>query len=136
MSSCFSDFGLFWRSAQKGALKIVFYDVYTNLCNQKGVSRSRAAAEIGLSNSTVTKWKKTGAIPSGETLTKIAAYFNVSVDDLIKQEKDLTPSGKVLDDDDIKFALFGGGPVTDAQFEEVKQFVRFIKERDAHGKNK
>ncbi|WP_303924590.1 helix-turn-helix domain-containing protein [Subdoligranulum variabile] len=114
----------------------MFYDVYTNLCNQKGVSRSRAAAEIGLSNSTVTKWKKTGAIPSGETLTKIAAYFNVSVDDLIKQEKDLTPSGKVLDDDDIKFALFGGGPVTDAQFEEVKQFVRFIKERDAHGKNK
>ncbi len=89
-----------------------------------------------MSNSTVTKWKKTGAIPSGETLTKIAAYFNVSVDDLIKQEKDLTPSGKVLDDDDIKFALFGGGPVTDAQFEEVKQFVRFIKERDAHGKNK
>ena len=114
----------------------MFYDVYTNLCNQKGVSRSRAAAEIGLSNSTVTKWKKTGAIPSGETLTKIAAYFNVSVDDLIKQEKDLIPSGKVLDDDDIKFALFGGGPVTDAQFEEVKQFVRFIKERDAHGKNK
>ena len=114
----------------------MFYDVYTNLCNQKGVSRSRAAAELGLSNSTVTKWKKTGAIPSGETLTKIAAYFNVSVDDLIKQEKDLTPSGKVLDDDDIKFALFGGGPVTDAQFEEVKQFVRFIKERDAHGKNK
>lgn len=89
-----------------------------------------------MSNSTVTKWKKTGAIPSGETLTKIAAYFNVSVDDLIKQEKDLTPSGKVLDDDDIKFALFGGGSVTDAQFEEVKQFVRFIKERDAHGKNK
>ncbi len=89
-----------------------------------------------MSNSTVTKWKKTGAIPSGETLTKIAAYFNVSVDDLIKQEKDPAPSGKVLDDDDIKFALFGGGPVTDAQFEEVKQFVRFIKERDAHGKNK
>lgn len=91
---------------------------------------------MGLSNSTVTKWKKTGATPSGETLTKIAAYFNVSVDDLIKQEKDPAPAGKVIDDDDIKFALFGGGPVTDEQYEEVKQFVRFIKERDAHGKNK
>lgn len=115
-------------------MEIVFYDVYTNLCNQKGVSRSRAAADMGLSNSTVTKWKKTGATPSGETLTKIAAYFNVSVDDLIKQEKDPAPKGEVSDDD-IKFALFGDGPVTDAQFEEVKQFVRFIKERDAHGKN-
>lgn len=111
----------------------MFYDVYTELCMQKGISRSKAAAEMGLSNSTVTKWKKTGATPSGETMTKIAAYFGVSVDDLLKQEKDLAPKSKVTDDD-IKFALFGGGPVSDAQYEEVKQFVRFIKERDAHGK--
>lgn len=66
-------------------------------------------------------------------MAKIAAYFGVSVDDLLKQEKDLAPKSKVTDDD-IKFALFGGGPVSDAQYEEVKQFVRFIKERDAHGK--
>lgn len=111
----------------------MFYDVYTELCRQKGISRSRAAAEMGLSNSTVTKWKKTGATPSGETMAKIAAYFGVSVDDLLKQEKDLAPKSKVTDEE-IKFALFGGGPVTDAQYEEVKQFVRFIKERDAHGK--
>lgn len=111
----------------------MFYDVYTELCKQKGVSRSRAAADMGLSNSTVTKWKKTGATPSGDTMAKISAYFGVSVDDLLKQEKDLVPKSKVTDDD-IKFALFGGGPVSDAQYEEVKQFIRFIKERDAHGK--
>ncbi|HIZ42272.1 MAG TPA: helix-turn-helix domain-containing protein [Candidatus Gemmiger excrementigallinarum] len=111
----------------------MFYDVYTELCKRKGVSRSRAAADMGLSNSTVTKWKKTGATPSGDTMAKISAYFGVSVDDLLKQEKDLVPKSKVTDDD-VKFALFGGGPVSDAQYEEVKQFVRFIKERDAHGK--
>ena len=66
-------------------------------------------------------------------MAKISAYFGVSVDDLLKQEKDLVPKSKVTDDD-VKFALFGGGPVSDAQYEEVKQFVRFIKERDAHGK--
>ena len=76
----------------------MFYDVYSELCQEKGVSCSRAAKEIGLSNSTVTKWKNTGAVPSGDTLAKVAAYF-----------------------------------VTDAQYEEVKQFVRFIKERDANG---
>lgn len=107
----------------------MFYDVYTKLCNQKGVSRSRAAADMGLSNSTVTKWKKTGATPSGETLAKIAAYFNVSVDDLIRQEKDPAPAGKVSDED-IKFALFDGAPVTDAQFEEVKRFARYIAENN------
>ena len=36
-----------------------------------------------------------------------------------------------ISDDDLKFALFGGGPVSDAQLEEVKRFARFIKERDA-----
>lgn len=61
----------------------MFYDVYVALCKNKGISLSRAADEIGLSNSTVTKWKKTGATPSGETLAKVAAYFGVSVDDLI-----------------------------------------------------
>lgn len=61
----------------------MFYDVYCALCKGKGISLSRAAEEIGLSNSTVTKWKKTGATPSGDTLSKVAAYFGVSVDDLI-----------------------------------------------------
>lgn len=51
----------------------MFYDVYAALCKSKGISLSRAADEIGLSNSTVTKWKKTGATPSGETLAKVAA---------------------------------------------------------------
>ena len=44
----------------------MFYDCYTALCQARGISRSRAAQEMGLSNSTVTKWKNTGATPSGD----------------------------------------------------------------------
>ena len=113
----------------------MFYDLYNELCKSKGISCSRAAKEIGLSNSTVTKWKNKGATPSGDTLAKVAAYFGVSVNDLIGKQKDLTIENREVSDDDIKFALFGGGQVSDAQYEEVKQFVRFIKERDANGKN-
>ena len=61
----------------------MFYDRYSALCKARGVSCSRAAREIGLSNSTVTKWKNTGATPSGETLTKVSAYFGVPVGDLL-----------------------------------------------------
>ena len=111
----------------------MFYDLYNELCQEKGVSCSRAAKEIGLSNSTVTKWKNTGATPSGDTLSKVAAYFGVSVNYLIGEQKSPTAQGNGVTDDDIKFALFGGGAVSDAQYEEVKQFVRFIKERDANG---
>lgn len=90
----------------------MFYDMYAALCKSKGISLSRAADEIGLSNSTVTKWKKTGATPSGDTLTKVAAYFGVSVDDLISdaqtevgmQDQLIAFYGKVKDhltEDDI-----------------------------------
>ena len=112
----------------------MFYDLYSELCQKKGVSRSRAAKEIGLSNSTVTKWKNTGAVPSGDTTLKVAEYFGVSVDELMGKQKDPVAQSHEVTDDDIKFALFGGGQVSDAQYEEVKQLVRFIKERDANGK--
>lgn len=111
----------------------MFYDVYTQLCLAKGVSRSRAASDMGLSNSTVTKWKKTGATPSGETMAKIAAYFGVSVDDLISQKNNPAPKSQVTDAD-IKFALFDGAPVTDAQYEEVKRFAKYIAEHDIQPK--
>lgn len=113
----------------------MFYDMFCALCERKGVSPTRAALEIGLSKSTPTTWKKKGTTPQAGQLKKIADYFGVTVDYLVGiKETDPAPKGEVSDDD-IKFALFGDGPVTDAQSEEVKQFVRFIKERDAHGKN-
>lgn len=69
----------------------MFYDRFKQLCEKKGVSCNKAAIEIGLSNATPTKWKKTGATPVGETLDRIAAYFNVSTDFLLgiesKKEK-------------------------------------------------
>lgn len=61
----------------------MFYDKFKELCAQKKISVSRAATEIGLSNSTPTKWKKTMATPDSTTLRKIADYFGVSVGDLL-----------------------------------------------------
>lgn len=113
----------------------MFYDLFCILCKQKGVSPTRAALDIGLSKSTPTTWKKKGTTPQAAQLQKIADYFDVTVGYLLGKETKNPPTQKVeVTDDDIKFALFGGGPVSDAQYEEVKQFVRFIKERDAHGK--
>lgn len=66
----------------------MFFDIFRDLCKQKGVSCKRAAAEIGLSGSTATKWKNTGATPNGKTLEKIAAYFDVSVEQLLGIKKD------------------------------------------------
>lgn len=67
----------------------MFYDRFRELCQQKGVSCNRAALEMGLSNATPTKWKKTGATPNVETLQRIADYFGVSTSSLLGSEKPL-----------------------------------------------
>lgn len=79
----------------------MFYDKFKELCDLKGVSVSKAASEIGLSNSTATKWKKTGATPDSSTIAKAASYFEVptdyfmddvifgdSLENIIKEESD------------------------------------------------
>ena len=114
----------------------MFYDVFCALCKTKGKSPTKAADEIGFSNSITTKWKKTGATPGGDTLQKIAAYFGVSIDYLLEKENALTGNGeRTVSDEDIKFALFGGdGEITDAMYEEVRRFAAYVKQREAEKK--
>lgn len=60
----------------------MFWTIFTELCSSKNTSASAVAKELGLSNSTTTKWKK-GSTPSGTVLKKVADYFGVSVDSLL-----------------------------------------------------
>ena len=113
----------------------MFYDRFLQLCAQRGISPSKAAVEAGISKSLVTKWRTNQVqVPSAEVLQKLARYFAISVSDLLEETE--TPStetgGRTVTEEDIKFALFGGdGEITDAMYEEVKQFAAFVKQREA-----
>ena len=90
---------------------------------------------LGVSPNVVTNWKNGSLKSYRKYIEQIAEFYHVPVSYLkgeTGKKENLTPQSHEVSEDDIKFALFGGGPVTDAQYEEVKQFVRFIKERDAH----
>jgi transcriptional regulator with XRE-family HTH domain len=89
----FDDFGEHLCFAQKLGLTFVFYDLYSELCKVKGVSLSRAAESMGLSRTSVVKWKA-GSVPTGATLNKIAAYFGVSTDYLLGNEQKNKPSAE------------------------------------------
>lgn len=113
----------------------MFYDHFVLLCQRKGVSPTRATVEAGINKSAVTYWRKhADAKPTGQVAVKLCNYFSVSMSELYG---DAAPKEKPADktagisDEDIRFALSGGeGEITPAQFEEVKKFVQFIKERD------
>lgn len=109
----------------------MFFDIFYDLCQKKGISCKRAAEDMGLSNSITTKWKKTGATPSGDTLHRIASYFGVTVDYLLGKEKAPTVTGeRVLTDAELKFALFGNcEDVSDDDLADVRRYAAFVRER-------
>ena len=110
-------------------------DRFCRLCQEKGVSPTRATVEIGLSRTIGTKWKKTGATPQGDTLQKIADYFGVSVDYLLGNEK--SPANTSEDDilDEIDVGFYGEyKELDDDDKEAVRDFVRVMRERRAKKK--
>lgn len=76
----------FRKYAQKQGVTFVFYDQFVDLCAQKGIAPTAAALELGFSKATPTKWKKSGAVPRGDTLKRVAVYFGVTERSLLQDE--------------------------------------------------
>lgn len=117
------------------------YNRIEGLCNNRGITITTMCKESGASRASLTdlkKGRKQGL--SAETLSKIAYYFDVSIDYLLTGEetkKAPTDGERTVSDDDIKFALFGGdGEITDAMFDEVKRFAQMVKLREEAEKEK
>ncbi len=70
----------------------MFYDTYAYLCQQIGKSPSSVAQELGINKSNVTNWKNNGYTPRGDTLNRIAEYFNVSIDFLLRDGTPKAPA--------------------------------------------
>lgn len=61
--------------------------IYKNvaaLCKKTGISIARLESETGIGNGTIGRWKTSS--PNVETAKKVADYFGVTVDDLLRPE--------------------------------------------------
>lgn len=100
------------------------------LRKKKGITMKALGEAIGVAESTISLYETEKRMPDTDTLKQLAHYFNVSIDVLLGESTPIT-----ISDADIKFALFGGDKeITDAQFEEVKRFAQYVKEREARDK--
>ena len=61
----------------------MFWQNFILLCSQNGQSPNGVCAELGLSTAIATRWKK-GSIPRDTTLKKIADYFGITPEDLLR----------------------------------------------------
>lgn len=65
----------------------MFWTRFVELCNEAGKSPNRVAAELGLSSSVCTVWKR-GAVPRDATMQKLADFFHVTADYLLGNVND------------------------------------------------
>lgn len=114
----------------------MFYDRFIELCDKKGVKPSRVAIEKGFNKGSITSWKKNAEIgkdvkPTTEILEKIADYFNISIDELLGNEKTLTDEDKEMQEylDFLKYRPEGKMLFSVAKGctkEEIEQAVKII----------
>lgn len=65
------------------------YEVFEHLLQSYGISAYKFCKDTGISQSTISTWKKKNNLISGELAKKIADYFNVSIEYLMTgEEKD------------------------------------------------
>ncbi len=74
----------------------MFWDRFYELCTKLNTKPNPLAKEIGISSGVLNKWKN-GTIPNGETLCKIANYFNCSVDYLLGRTNEPAQTANVID---------------------------------------
>lgn len=105
------------------------------LREQRGMQQKELALELSVSQPTVSDWEAGRKIPSAKSTMKLAKFFSVSVEYLMGGTEETTIESHPITDAELKFALFDGDQnITDAQFEEVKRFAQFIRERDRRDK--
>ena len=101
------------------------------LCKEKGWNLSFLSKKLSLAPSYFTDVKNGKTNISESRLIVIADLLDTTVE-YLKDETDIKEKSSMPSDDQVKVALFGGDEeVTDEMWEEVKNFVEFVK-----GKNK
>jgi len=59
------------------------YEIFAQLCKQHGVTPYKVSKETGVSQPTLSEWKKGTYTPKQDKLQKIADYFGVTLDYLM-----------------------------------------------------
>lgn len=83
------------------------YEIFEQLLQKYGVSAHKVAKATGVTQSTLSDWKRGRSTPKSENMKKLADYFGVSIDYLMtgKEETEKEPKLKPKDEKDIKEIL-------------------------------
>jgi transcriptional regulator with XRE-family HTH domain len=75
-----------------------FIEKILSLISKKEITKNKMLTDLKLSKNSIIDWKNRGTVPNGETLSKIADYFNVTIEYLLENER--SDNIKVYDEKD------------------------------------
>lgn len=101
----------------------MFYEVFKKLCEDNGISTTKASQEIGFSKGNVSYWKKQYSLgkeakPDSYTAEKIANFFGVSIDYLLGRTDDpidYDSDGEALADIPLTYVQAANGDMKKAR---------------------
>lgn len=105
----------------------MFWDNLITLCVNRNISPSALTKELSISKAVITKWKN-GSTPHQTTLLKIANYFNVSVDYLLKD----TPPGETEGPDEKDTEILAMySRLSNELKKEARSYLEYLAQRRA-----
>jgi transcriptional regulator with XRE-family HTH domain len=115
-----------------------FWERFSSLCEQKGVTPHKAMIETGLNTGNPPQWRQKGRVPSVKIAQTLARYFGVTTDYLLGAETEKAPASEETgaSEEEVRFALFDGMEVSNETYEKVKAFARFAAAEERKGKER
>lgn len=66
------------------------YSKYAELRDKRGITDYKVSQETGVSTATLSSWKSGAYTPKADKLMKIAEFFGIGVEELLKDEGKVT----------------------------------------------
>lgn len=100
-----------------------FLETVLSLLSKKGVSKNKMLTDLELGKNSFVNWENRGTIPGGNTLNKIAEYFEVSTDYLLGNTQTSSENDKEMSAEDIEIMKM----IKSLSPEKKEMFLKFLK---------
>ena len=99
------------------------YEIYQRLLDEKGLKNADIARATGISNMTLSDWKRGKSTPKIDKLQKIASFFNVTTEYLMGNEKENEIADTLLE-------AYDSGLASDVQFKKLMEYYKLLYQAD------
>lgn len=106
----------------------MFYDIFLELCSEKGVTPAQVRKDLSISQSTMASWKSRGLNPNASTMIQLSDYFDTTPAYLLGNRMAKKPMKK-----EITFNTIPDFPDLEQKFregiltpEELQQYKKLV----------